>query len=128
MDRWFGEIIDEDIDTLDDSEAWVGIEATANGYEEKFGDLTSMALSSGTGSDDDVLKNSSDSFDNVALWQMPMVQSLKLEQKPFTVESNFIPRIPALNSAATGYQLYIEQGYKIWKNWYCRGHRIGSNG
>ena len=115
-----GEIIDEDIDTLDDSEAWVSIaEATANGYEEKFGkdlDLNGL-VSSGTGSDDGiVLKNSSDSFDNVALTDANGAIS-QAGTETFTVEKAISSQgFQLFNSAATGYQLYLKgKGTKFGK-------------
>ena len=60
-----GQIVGEDIDTLDQSSAWKSVaQATAEGYEAKFGkdlDLDGL-VSSGDGSASVVLKNSSDSF------------------------------------------------------------------
>ena len=68
-----GVLVDEDINELDDSDKWISIaEATAQGYEEQFGkdlDLDGLVSSSSVGQDTAavVLKNSSDSFENVTL-------------------------------------------------------------
>ena len=108
-----GSILNEDIDTLDTSDAWIDIDtATANGYEAKFGkDLDNNGLvSSGTGSTAGVvLKNASDSYTNVSLTDLDGEAISQEGTDTFTVVNAVTSQgFQLFNSAATGYQILVE--------------------
>ena len=116
-----GQIVGEDIDTLDQSSAWKSVaQATAEGYEAKFGkdlDLDGL-VSSGDGSSAGiVLKNAWDSFANVALTNANGEAISQLGTELFTVEKSIASQgFQMFNASATGYQILVKgKGDKLEK-------------